>query len=98
MLAAGVASFSRVGGISQAFLHTNSTVQKLIVQRARTMRASEAPRVLKRMTADIGKSAEVKDGELFSCDQSRKRIYRKRRKSRPIANDRTWVVALGGFP
>jgi hypothetical protein len=61
---------------------------KLIVQRTRSMRASEAPRVLKRMAAAVRKYPDVIDGQLIFCDQSRNRSYRKRRKSRTTTDVR----------
>jgi len=54
------------------------------------MRASEAPRVLKRVATAVRKYPDVNDGELIICDQSRNWSCRKRRKSRTITD--VWFV------
>jgi hypothetical protein len=63
MLAAGLARSSRLDCISQAFSTQRLDSAKLIVQRTRSMRASEASRVLRRMAAAVRRYPEVNDGQ-----------------------------------
>jgi hypothetical protein len=75
------------------------------------MRASEAPRVLKRITTAVRKCPDVNDGELIICGSVAESGCRKRRKSRAIidvwlagttiyaagAIEQIWIGSAPGF-